>query len=148
MGALKLLQIHFKTAQNSGFFFVRGRENGQDKGYVTPRHQRGPKGECKVSKSLYSQVCWPLEVWGQFWDTCKSLPKDPVSSRIPLIINIPIAGAIPLRAMREMRARIKVETEKASILLLHLTANPIHNVLAFPKDALVTVTLGFSLFFL
>ena len=52
-GALKLLQIHLKRAQNLGFFYFKGEKRGL---------QQGPKKKCEISKSLFFGPLAPADV--------------------------------------------------------------------------------------
>ena len=98
--------------------------------------------ELRISKSRFL-LHWPLLIWVWSWGSRKSLinkhyfiyissppresrpwqgailVKTQASDRISLIISISVAGAICLKAMGETLARIKTESERVSISLLH-----------------------------
>ena len=101
-GGVKLPQMHFKRAQNSGFFYVKRREEGQGNRCLTPQYQQGSKEEHETSKSLCS--------WGFLTPADLSLGLEVLSNqasrKIPRIISIFITGAICLKAMGEMQSKV------------------------------------------
>ena len=111
MGALKLPQIHLRTAQNSGFFYVKQREKGGARGMW----HLGTNGDLKKNAKFQKNLFVPGPVIAADLSPILRLLQIFAKKLKSQAEFFYVAGAVCLKAMVERQARVKMGSERVSI---------------------------------